>query len=422
MGNLYAESGMNPINLQNTFESKLSYTDQSYTEAVDSGAYKNFVFDGAGYGLAQWTYWSRKNRLFSKGKEQGKSIGDIDLQLDCLWSELQANNAVLNVLKTAKSVREASDVVLVKFERPANQSEAVQEKRAAYGQKYYDIFTGGEKVATDYNKYILSTGTHYISNSGKDENSGTKGGKAGDQTGHEWELKKWYNRPWTVVLRYPDQAVALTIAKLGIDAALNDKIGYDQSQRTTYWTALKKAGYDASKAGLSEDDCTAGVSANVRAAGYIHNIKALQDIPICTSRNMRSQFTKAGFKALTDKKYLTGGNYLLPGDILLYEDHHAATNITCGSKVRNDWHPGTSPAPTPAPAPTPSEDKNVKYVTITGDSVNVRKGPGTTYGTMGTVNKGKKLKWFGYTYENGWNLVEYDKATGWVSGKYSKVV
>ena len=75
-------------------------------------------------------------------------------------------------------------------------------------------------MATNHSKYIDSTSTHYISNSGKDENNAYTGGKAGDQSGHEWELKSWYNRPWTVVLRFLDQAVALTIAKLGIEAAL----------------------------------------------------------------------------------------------------------------------------------------------------------------------------------------------------------
>lgn len=60
MGNLYAESGLRPTNLQNTFEKKLNYTDDSYTKAIDNGTYKNFVKDKAGYGLAQWTYWSRK--------------------------------------------------------------------------------------------------------------------------------------------------------------------------------------------------------------------------------------------------------------------------------------------------------------------------------------------------------------------------
>ena len=39
MGNLQAESGLNPINLQNSCEKKLGFTDESFTAAVDSGAY-----------------------------------------------------------------------------------------------------------------------------------------------------------------------------------------------------------------------------------------------------------------------------------------------------------------------------------------------------------------------------------------------
>lgn len=39
MGNLYAESGLNPQNLQNTYEKKLGYSDASYTAAVDNGFY-----------------------------------------------------------------------------------------------------------------------------------------------------------------------------------------------------------------------------------------------------------------------------------------------------------------------------------------------------------------------------------------------
>ena len=207
-------------------------------------------------------------------------------------------------------------------------------------------------MAINYDKYLYSTGIHYISNSGKDENSGTKGGKAGDQTGHEWELRSWYSRPWTVVLRYPDQAVALKIAELGIAAALNNNIGYDQAQRATYWKQLQAVGYDPSKIEANhkcEEDCTAGVTANVRACGYIFGIPALQGLDTSGTRssNMRSRFVKAGFKTLTDKKYITSGKYLLPGDILLYENHHAATNITLGSKVKPEWHPGIAPAPSP---------------------------------------------------------------------------
>ena len=43
------------------------------------------------------------------------------------------SNTVLTPLKTAKTVRAASDVVLTKFERPADQSFSVQKKRADLG-------------------------------------------------------------------------------------------------------------------------------------------------------------------------------------------------------------------------------------------------------------------------------------------------
>jgi len=275
-------------------------------------------------------------------------------------------------------------------------------------------------MATNHSKYIDSTGTHYISNSGKDENNAYTGGKAGDQSGHEWELKAWYNRPWTVVLRFLDQAVAETIAKLGIEAALNNLIGYDQNQRNTYWTQLKAAGYDPSKINVAcEEDCTAGVSANVKAAGFIHGIKALQDVSICSSRNMKSVFTKAGFVALTDSKYLTSSKYLLPGDILLYENHHAATNITAGSAVRSSWKPGSTPTPTPSSV-VPDVVQG-PYISITG-SVNVRKGPAITYPVLGVVKRGEQLHYFGFTFPNGWFLVEYNGQLAAVSGLYGKIV
>lgn len=141
MGNLYAESGLNPKNLQNSYEKKLGYTDAQYTAAVDNGKYKNFVKDSAGYGLAQWTYWSRKQALIDFCKTAGTSIGDLDMQLNFLWKELSDGyRGVINVLMNATSIIEASNTVLLQFERPADQSASVQLKRAEYGQAYYDKY------------------------------------------------------------------------------------------------------------------------------------------------------------------------------------------------------------------------------------------------------------------------------------------
>lgn len=140
MGNLYAESALIPTNLQNSYEKSLGMNDVEYTAAVDSGKYTNFVRDSAGYGLAQWTYWSRKEALLNYAKAVGKSIGDLEMQLGFLWKEISGYSAVMKVLKAATSVREASDVVLLQYERPANQGESVQRTRAGYGQKYFDQY------------------------------------------------------------------------------------------------------------------------------------------------------------------------------------------------------------------------------------------------------------------------------------------
>lgn len=141
MGNLYAESGLNPRNLQNSYEKSLGYDDDSYTLAVDNGTYTNFVNDSAGYGLAQWTYWSRKQALLAYCKASGASIGSLDTQLGFLMKELsEGYQSVLRVLKSTSSILEASNAVLLQFERPADQSTAVQNKRTSYGQSFYNKY------------------------------------------------------------------------------------------------------------------------------------------------------------------------------------------------------------------------------------------------------------------------------------------
>lgn len=141
MGNIYAESGLVPTNLQNSFEKKLGYTDAAYTAAVDNGSYKNFVRDSAGYGLCQWTYWSRKQALLAFCQSKGTSIGDLEMQLEFMYKELSENyGTVISELRSATSVLQASNAVLLKYERPADQSSAVQRRRASCGQVYYDKF------------------------------------------------------------------------------------------------------------------------------------------------------------------------------------------------------------------------------------------------------------------------------------------
>jgi len=147
LGNQDKESGLKPTNLQNGFENKppktggVGYTDATYTAAVDSGAYTGFVDDRAGYGIAQWTHPSRKAALLTYAKSLRKSIGDLEMQSDFYIKELKESYpAVWKVLTTTTSVREASNAVMLDFERPADQSIENQNLRASVSQTYYDKY------------------------------------------------------------------------------------------------------------------------------------------------------------------------------------------------------------------------------------------------------------------------------------------
>lgn len=173
MGNLYAESALRPNNLQNSFERKLGFSDKGYTNAVNEGTYKNFVHDGAGYGLAQWTWHTRKQNLLSFARNTRRSIDDMQMQLEFLWNELQGYTRAMSILRAAKSVKEASDIVLTDFEKPADQSGTVKERRAAFGREYYDRYakaTQKPQTSTDpgrQGRYRIQFGVFSVESNAK---------------------------------------------------------------------------------------------------------------------------------------------------------------------------------------------------------------------------------------------------------------
>lgn len=160
MGNLYAESGLisnrMEILLMNRYKEKgISYTDWSYTNAIDSGKISLDEFLHPikpiyqyGYGLAQWTSPSRKLALYNYVKSKGVSIGDLTAQLEFLVGELQSSyQGVWRILTTSHNVLECSNKVLKEFEIPANLTQAIQEKRYGYSMEYYMKYAGKEHEA-----------------------------------------------------------------------------------------------------------------------------------------------------------------------------------------------------------------------------------------------------------------------------------
>lgn len=407
IGNLYAESGLRSTNLQNSYEKKLGFTDESYTKAVDDGSYGNFVKDSAGYGLAQWTYWSRKQNLLQFALSRKSSIGDLEMQLEFLYKELsEGYKAVLDILKSAGTVREASDAVLLKFERPADQGASVQARRAGYGQKYYDKYaannaaqtTGGSSMAT---KYIVAARI--------DENGKAVGGAAGDQTGKEVMVQTLASSgKWTYILRPPAGGVDKMV-KEAFNAAANDKIGYDQNQRTTLYTYAKAAGWDLSKiTATCECDCSALIAVLARCAGY----SVSKDI-----------YTGNEVKALTDVGF-TKKNYsesaLEVGDVL-WRSGHTAIYVGTSSAYSGSTSGNTS-----------YSGKGIGTATAKA-TMNIRAGAGTSHKSYGTISKGTSVEvlevlssgWYkivwpgascGYAYTSNANGAYYTYTAKKVSG------
>ncbi len=142
MGNFMAESSMVPTKTGGVKDGV------TYTKNADNGTI-DFVHDKKAYGLAQWCYWSRKEALLNYAKSAGESVGNTETQLGFMWKELQSYKTALNAVLNATNVRSASDVFMLRYEKPGNTSEYAKQKRADYGQKYYDTYSTKSSGQTD---------------------------------------------------------------------------------------------------------------------------------------------------------------------------------------------------------------------------------------------------------------------------------
>lgn len=164
MANIQAESAYKANNLQNTYNVKLGYTDEQYTQAVDNGEYTadQFTNDKAGYGLCQWTYWSRKRALYTFLTDRGFSIGSLEGQLSFLEYELKNSYpSILKAILDAKTPEEAATIILKQYEKPADQSPAACERRGKMAREIYAKYNTSEVPGGDMIKaHILQIESH----------------------------------------------------------------------------------------------------------------------------------------------------------------------------------------------------------------------------------------------------------------------
>lgn len=404
MANLDEESGLNPRNLENRCEQLLKEvgkpycTDATYTVAVDSGKIGREEFlhpipgKQYGYGLAQWTSPGRKAGLYDLARSKGVSIGDLEMQLEHLYAELNgAYKAVLSVLKTARSVKEASDIVLVKFEAPKNQSEENKLRRARRGQEFYDRFAAGAAAwkgsdkAMGFTNSPLATCTMLSPNRTPDRNH-------------------------VIDTITPHCFVGNVTAKRGGEvfqptsknASCNYVIGYDGS------ICLCVEEKDRSF-------CTGGTDKNgqpIRVNGISGKSNDYQAVTIEVACDSTPPYaiTEKAMEALVElcadicrrngiPKLLWEGDKSLVGNVARQNItvHRWFANKACpGDYIYNhlpaivarvNVRLGSSTGATPKPAPAPAS--GVPYtVRITATDLNIRKGPGVNYGTRGHISPG----------------------------------
>ena len=169
LANIFAESNFYPNNLQNAHNNAFKLTDEVYTRMVDRGEYSRdrFIRDSAGYGLCQWTFWTRKQELYDYAKSLGASIGDMSMQLAYIMQELKVKyRPLLEELKRSKDIEYCAKLVMTQFERPADQSIEAQNKRANYALLIRKAFVADADLVETRMKLALSPG-HGLYTAGK---------------------------------------------------------------------------------------------------------------------------------------------------------------------------------------------------------------------------------------------------------------
>lgn len=408
MGNLFAESALNPKNLQNSYEKKLGHTDDSYTTAVDNGSYNNFVRDSAGYGLAQWTFWSRKQNMLEFARAAGKSIGDLEMQLDFLFKELsEGYKSVLAVLKAATTVKAASDSVLLNFERPADQSDAVKTKRVGYGQTYYDKYAG---AAGNGGNIMGYTNSSLVDCTVKSPNHSGKRTHSIDRI-----------TPHCVVGQLSAESIGGCFTKQSVQASCNYGIGTDGrvclvvDEANRSWCSSSNANDQRAITIECASDKTEPYTMNsavynklVKLCVDICKRNGLEKVLWISDKDKSLAYTpKSGECVLTVHRWFA--NKSCPGNWLYGRMAQLAADINAG--LGNSTGTGSTGASAGTTTGTVTSFPATPFtVKVLIDDLNIRKGPGMNYAVTGKYT-GKGL--FTITeVKNGWGKLK--SGAGWI--------
>ena len=146
LGNWECESGCEPYRVQGDYQASRAIS-KAYVNAIENGTQdrERFANDQKGFGLAQWTYYSRKDMLWEVWKHSGKRIDDVGLQVDFAMRELQGEySGLLSFLKTTEAIWDATDRICREYERPAFNNVQARYEAALRIRKELDLSSQSE--------------------------------------------------------------------------------------------------------------------------------------------------------------------------------------------------------------------------------------------------------------------------------------
>ena len=206
LAQIQKESLFKSENLEDSKNISLGMTDWQYVNVVDNGTYTNFVNDAAGFGLAQWTFKSRKQNFLNYFKQRGKSIADLETQIDFLLWEMKAYfGAIWNKCLTSHDLKDLTWTLLDTWENPAEKLNNMVE-RYGYAQDWFNKFSNqnDEKEASGMTKQeavkkVLDLARAEIgyrekaSNSSLDDKTANAGGANWTKYARDLDRTNWYN-------------------------------------------------------------------------------------------------------------------------------------------------------------------------------------------------------------------------------------
>ena len=320
---------------------------------------------------------------------------------------------------TAKTVEEASTIVVLQYEKPASKdSPETQAKRASYGEDVYLKFAKKPTVPAPAPAPVQPTPAPTVpvqttvgasavrmGHASISENN-TINGTKGDSTKKEVCVRKWYNKPWDYVAIYPDAAVRERHAAACEAGCANDKIGYGQSNRNTLNTLAKEVGYDLSKITTAcNTDCSAFMNVCAVASGAPD---ATYGSNGWTTSTMKSQLQKAGYKIVTDPTLISNAKYCVRGAIYV----KASSHTTCGLDNGPEYQKMLVAADVvDAGVPDNKEfvGKGIGKAKALS-TMNIRKGSSTSTYSYGTIKKGVEVEVL-EVLSNGWYKIVWTQCT-----------